>query len=144
MNNNYAKYQRLGPTPGPEVQQIFKIQTVRKPDILLPGRWTFNTLKLHKKKLQNFFQNFVFKFFFSRFFLFTYLVLQLLTHIMCQGPYPMRINNLNLFFLNMNPDAVRSGRTCLAKLGVQSGNPYPQSGRTLGQPLSGTTNTIQN
>ena len=30
-------------TSGPEVRQIFKIQTVRKPDVFLPGRRTFNT-----------------------------------------------------------------------------------------------------
>ena len=31
-------------TSGPEVWQIFKIQTVLKLDDFLPGHWTFNTL----------------------------------------------------------------------------------------------------
>ena len=32
-------------TSGPEFRQIFKVQTVPKPDIFLPGRRTFNTFK---------------------------------------------------------------------------------------------------
>ena len=53
-------------TSGPEVRQIFKIRTVRKPDVFLPGRRTFNTFKSirEKKKLSKFFS----RFFFSRFF----------------------------------------------------------------------------
>ena len=42
-------------TSGPDVRQIFKIRTVRKPDIFLPGRLTFNTSKNRKKKNQIFF-----------------------------------------------------------------------------------------
>ena len=34
---------------GPEIWEIFKIWTVRKPDVFLPGRRTFNTLKTEKK-----------------------------------------------------------------------------------------------
>ena len=37
-----------------EVWKIVKIQTVRKPDVFLPGRRTFNTLK-NRKKIQTFF-----------------------------------------------------------------------------------------
>ena len=38
-------------TSSPEVRQIFKIQTVRKPDIFLPRCQTFNTFK-NRKKIQ--------------------------------------------------------------------------------------------
>ena len=37
-------------TSGPEVRQIFKIRTVRKPDIFLPGRRTLNPLENKKNK----------------------------------------------------------------------------------------------
>ena len=47
-------------TSGPEVRQIFKIQTVRKPDVFLPGRRTF---KIEKHK-QFFFFKKNFNFFF--------------------------------------------------------------------------------
>ena len=57
-------------TSGPEVRQIFKIRTVRKPDITLPGRRTVNPLenrkknkkfkKKFKKKIQIFFSRFFF------------------------------------------------------------------------------------
>jgi hypothetical protein len=36
-------------TSGPEVGQIFKIRTVQKPDVFLPGHRTFNTYKNRKK-----------------------------------------------------------------------------------------------
>ena len=36
-------------TSGPEVQQIFNFQTVRKQDVFLPGRWTFKNFKYRKK-----------------------------------------------------------------------------------------------
>ena len=32
-------------------RQIFKIRTVRKPDVVLPGRWTFNAFKNRRKKI---------------------------------------------------------------------------------------------
>ena len=38
-----------------EVRQIFKIRTVRKPDVFLPGRRTFNTFENRKKKSPKFF-----------------------------------------------------------------------------------------
>jgi hypothetical protein len=41
-------------TSGPEVRQIFKIRTVRKPDVFLPVNLTFNTFK-DTKKIQKFF-----------------------------------------------------------------------------------------
>ena len=37
-------------TSGLEVRKIFKIWTVRKPNIFLPGSWTFNTFRNRKKK----------------------------------------------------------------------------------------------
>ena len=40
---------------GPEVRKIFKIRTVRKPDVLLPRRRTFKTFK-NKIKINLFFQ----------------------------------------------------------------------------------------
>ena len=46
---------------GPEVRQIFKIRTVRKQDVFLPGRQTFR----NRKKITNFFFNFFFSIFFS-------------------------------------------------------------------------------
>ena len=56
-------------TSGPEVRQIFKIRTVWKPDVFLPGRRTFNTLKsIRKNPKKKFFNFFFFKFFFSNFF----------------------------------------------------------------------------
>ena len=36
-------------TSGPENQKIFKIQTVQKLDVFLPGRQTFKTLKNKEK-----------------------------------------------------------------------------------------------
>ena len=38
-------------TSGPEVQKIFKIGTVPKPDVYLPRPWTFNTYRNRKKTL---------------------------------------------------------------------------------------------
>ena len=57
-------------TSGPEVQQIFKIRTVRKPDVFLPGHLTLKNRKRNPKKL--FSKNFFFKIFFI-FFLFIYM-----------------------------------------------------------------------
>ena len=34
---------------GPEVRKIYKIRTVLRPDISLPRRWPFNTVKNRKK-----------------------------------------------------------------------------------------------
>ena len=42
-------------TSGPEVWQISKIRTVRKPDVFLPGRRTFKTFKLEEEKKNEFF-----------------------------------------------------------------------------------------
>jgi hypothetical protein len=53
-------------TSGPEVRQIFKIRTLRKPDILLPRRRTFNSFK--KKKIQKIFSKKILIFFFQDFF----------------------------------------------------------------------------
>ena len=39
-------------TSGPEVRQIFKIRTVGKPDVFLPRRRTFDTIKSRRKKLE--------------------------------------------------------------------------------------------
>ena len=50
-------------TSGLEVRQIFKIWIVWKPDIFLPGRWTFNTFKNRKKKIQFLFSILIFRFF---------------------------------------------------------------------------------
>ena len=58
-------------TSGPEVRQIVKIRTVRKPDIFLPGRRTFENRK--KIKIIFFFKFFL-NFFFSNFFMIIYLV----------------------------------------------------------------------
>ena len=48
---------------GPEVRQIFKIQTVRKPDVFLPGGRTLRVGKEFKKKKNSkfFFHNFLVK-----------------------------------------------------------------------------------
>ena len=87
-------------TSGPEVRQIVKIRTVRKPDIFLPGRRTFeNRKKIKKIKLQFFFFKFFFQIFFKNFF-YEYLY--------------------GKMFKNISPDSVRSVRTCPANLGVQS------------------------
>jgi hypothetical protein len=42
---------------GSEVRQIFKIRTLRKPKVFLPGRWTFNTFKIEEKKSSKIFFN---------------------------------------------------------------------------------------
>ena len=52
-------------TSSPEVRQIFKIQTVRKPDVFLPGRRTLNTFKIRKKKSKKLKKKV--KFFFKKF-----------------------------------------------------------------------------
>ena len=71
-------------TSGPEVRQIFKIRTVRKPDVFLPGRRTFrNRKKVKKKKVKKKFQkkiskNFQFSIFFSNFFLYIFLFIYML------------------------------------------------------------------
>ena len=58
---------------GPEVQQIFKVWTHQKPDVLLPGRRTFIIWKKwgknqkKKKKIQKFFSTFFSRFFFGLF-----------------------------------------------------------------------------
>ena len=60
-------------TSVPEVRQIFKIRTVRKPDVFLPGRWTLNPLenrKKNQKKSKNLFS--IFKLIFKIFFLLIY------------------------------------------------------------------------
>ena len=62
-------------TSGPEVREIFKIRTARKPENFLPGRWTFKIAK-NPKNCQFFFQDF---------FLFIYLVQELLTPNLCPG-----------------------------------------------------------
>ena len=63
-------------TFGPEVLQIFKIRTVRKPDVFLPGRRNFNSFK-NRNKIDFYYKNpknfrFFFRDFLSRFF-FVYL-----------------------------------------------------------------------
>ena len=56
----------LNRTSRPEVRKIVKIRTVRKLDIFLPGRRTFEIRKkIKKKKIQIFFSNF-FNFFFHK------------------------------------------------------------------------------
>ena len=90
-------------TSGPEVRQIFKVQAVQKPDILLP-RPPISHNNNCRKKLQK-------------------IIYFLLTPICVQWPYLMRIDNLYLvgkMFKNISPDLVRSGRSCLANLGVRS------------------------
>ena len=60
---------------GPEVRQFFKIQTVQKLDVFLPGRRTFNTFENDKEtKKKIVFQNVFSKIIFQDFFLFIYLV----------------------------------------------------------------------
>ena len=51
-------------TSGPEVRQIFKIRTVRKPDVFLPEAGLARHLKIEKKKNQN--QKLFFSIFFSK------------------------------------------------------------------------------
>ena len=63
-------------TSGPEVRQIFKIRTLRKPDVFLPGRWTFNTFKIEEKKSSK-------KFFNSNFF---YIYFQILPNLVFLTP----------------------------------------------------------
>ena len=41
-------------TSGPEVRQIFKVRAVRKPDVFLPGRRTFNRTIIIEKKSKKF------------------------------------------------------------------------------------------
>ena len=69
LNSNYILLEfRALPDimSGLEVQKIYKIRTVWKPDVFLPGRWTFKTFKNHKKNLTKivivifFFKNFQF------------------------------------------------------------------------------------
>ena len=108
----------LGISSGPEVRQIFNIQTVLKPDFFLPGRQTFNRRIMVEKEHKKFqkFQKKNFKFFFKIFF-FIYFWHQI------QWPYLMRIDNPYLvgkMFKNISPDSVRSGRTCPVNLGVPS------------------------
>ena len=59
-------------TSGPEVRQIFKIRTVWKLNVFLPGRQTFK----NRKKIQKmfFFKNYFLKLFFHIIFLFIYMV----------------------------------------------------------------------
>ena len=63
-------------TSRPEVRRILKFRTVRKPDVFLPGCWTFNTVENRKKSQKKFsfffsliffFKNFDFDFFFDCF-----------------------------------------------------------------------------
>ena len=82
-------------TSGLDVRQIFKIRTVRKPDVFLLGRRTFNTFKNRKKNPNFFCQIFFFSIFFFK-------------------------NLVGKMFKNISPDSVRSGRTCPANLGVRS------------------------
>ena len=42
---------------GPEVRKIFKVRTVRKPDLFLSGRQTFQTLLKIERKIKFVFQN---------------------------------------------------------------------------------------
>ena len=44
---------------GPEVQQNFKIRTIHKPNVFLPGCRTFNTFENRKKNPRNFFRIFL-------------------------------------------------------------------------------------
>ena len=88
-------------TSGPEVRQIFKIRTVRKPDVFLLGRRTFNTFKnifknpKFKKTQKNFFAIFFFKKIFPIFFFHNF---ELLTLNLCPG-------RLNLCLMRFdNPD----------------------------------------
>ena len=102
-------------TSGPEVCQIFKIRTVRKPDVFLTGRRTFNTFKNRRKnpknpkKILNPFIIFFCLFIWSRNFW---------HQVSVQEPYLIRIDNPYLvgkMFKNISPDSVRSGRTCLVR-----------------------------
>ena len=65
-------------TSGPEVRQIVKIRTFRKPDIFIPGRQTFENRKKKSKNQKIKFQkkksNFFFKNFFKTFFMIIYFV----------------------------------------------------------------------
>ena len=65
---------------GPEVRQILKIRTVRKPAVFLPGRQAINTFKNKKKKNFNFFQDFFFLVYFQ-----IHPNLELLTPNLCPG-----------------------------------------------------------
>ena len=67
-------------TFGPEVRQIFKIRTVRKPNDFLPGRWTVRNRKKSKENFQNFS-----KIFFQIFLLFIYLLKCLKTQVRIQS-----------------------------------------------------------
>ena len=73
---------------GPEVRQIFKVRTHKKPDVLLPGRQTFITWKNGEKNpkknpKKKTISKIFFKFFFQIFFLFIYLAWDLLTPNLC-------------------------------------------------------------
>jgi hypothetical protein len=75
-------------TSSPEVRQIFKIQTVRKPDVFLPGRRTFNSFKNRRKNEKMNFSKKIPDFFFE------YIPIYIFWHQICvQGPYHMRIDN---------------------------------------------------
>jgi hypothetical protein len=70
-------------TSGPEVRQIFKIRTVRKPDVFLPGHRTFNSFRNRRKDPKK-----ILKFFFLKFFLFYFQIhtnLNFLTPNFCPG-----------------------------------------------------------
>ena len=64
-------------TSSPKVRRIFKIRTVRKPDVFLPDVRLFTLLKIEKKiqkKIFKFIFQFIFSNFFYNFFLVVYLV----------------------------------------------------------------------
>ena len=75
----------------PKVHQIFKIPTDWKPDIFVPGRWTFNTFKnRNKKSNKNIKKRKILKIFFL--FTFLYIPISIFWHQICvQGPYHMRM-----------------------------------------------------
>ena len=98
-----------------KVRQTFKIWTVRKPDIFLNGRWTFNTFKNRKKiqKIQKQIQDFfVYLFglgtFDTKFVSRNWELWELIT---CTW----RVKCLKIY---ISLDSVQSGRTCQANLGV--------------------------
>ena len=97
-----------------KVRQIFKIQTVRKPDIFLSRRQAFKDGNFLEKKIKNSnsFQNNFFKIFSLIYFW---------QQISVKGSCLMRVDILVIkIFKNISPDSVQSGRTCPTNLGVWS------------------------
>ena len=100
-------------TSGPDVRKIFKIRTVQKPDVVLSGRQTFNTIK--NREICHFFS-----FFFKN--------ISSIPEFLDTSwfrTFDFKFVSMDLYLVfkickNVSSDLVWSGRCCPANLGVQS------------------------